>query len=130
MLAEHRLQKVMSDLSRGTISILEIGGQSLTFFRVGHHPSVLTMRIPVYCGENYIPPSVRGSLPEGRSRGGYFFIDEAQFEVDMLEDLDAHALTDVEFEMILEDFCSRAEMWRTRLDGKDRNDLIFVRVPR
>ena len=131
MLAEHELRKVMNDLSRGKVSMLEIGGQSLTFFWVDQPSSVLTMRTPVYCGENYIPASVRGSLPKGKTKRGYFSIDEDLFEVDMLEEVDVHILaTNQEFERIVEDFCYRAEMWRTRLDGRGRSDLIFVRAPR
>lgn len=129
MLAEHRLLKVMSDLTRKETSTMQIEGQQLTFFWVGQ-PSVLTIKTPVYCGENYIPASVRSSLPQRKNKHGYFSVDEEQFEISMLTEVDAYALTDSEFEGLVSDFCLQAEMWRSRLDGKDRNDLVFVRAPR
>ncbi len=129
MLAERRLQKILSDLNRGENPTLEIDGQQLTFSRMGP-PSVLTIKTPVYCGENYIPSSVRSSLPTGKNRRRFFSIDEGLFEIDILSEIDMHSMTDREFEGVLAEFCSDADMWRSRLDGKDRNDLIYVRVPR
>lgn len=129
MLTEHKLQKVISDLTQGATSTMQIQGHLLTFFWVGQ-PSVLTIKTPVYCGENYIPASVRGSLPQAKNRHGYFSVDEDQFEISMLAEVDTYALSDREFEGFVSDFCHRAEMWRTRLDGRDRNDLVYVRIPR
>lgn len=129
MLAERRLQRILSDLNRGVGATLEISGQQLTFSWVDT-PSVLTIKTPVYCGENYIPASVRSSLPTGRNRHRFFSIDEEQFEISMLTEVDTYSITDREFEGVLADFCSEANDWRSRLDGKDRNDLLYVRVPR
>lgn len=119
----------MSDLTQGARSIVEVEGQPLTFFWTGR-PSVLTIKTPVYCGENYIPASVRSSLPRGKSGHTFFTIDEDQFEISMLAQVDAYSMTSREFESVISDFCSEANVWRTRLDGKDRNDLLFVRTPR
>lgn len=129
MLAEQRLRKVLSDLHRGESSTMEIEGQQLAFFWVGT-PSVLTIKTPVYCGENYIPASVRSSLPKEKNKHTFFLIDEEQFEISMLAEVDAYSLTDREFEGVIAGFCSEANVWRTRLDGKDRNDLLYVRTPR
>lgn len=129
MLAERRLRKILSDLNRGVGSTFEIEGQQLTFSWVDNS-SVLTIKTPVYYGENYIPASVRSSLPSGKNRGRFFSIDEGLFEIDMLSEVDTSSMTDREFDGVLTEFCSDAEMWRSRLDGKDRNDLLYVRVPK
>lgn len=129
MLKEHPLQRVLRDLKRGERPRFTVEGQELTF-TLAEPQSVLIVKTPVYSGENYIPASVRGSLPRKRVNHTYLSIDEDQYEINLQTEVGANDLTDREFEGLISEFCTEANQWRARLDDHGRNDLVYVRVPR
>lgn len=129
MLKELRLHQVIVDLNQSASSSTVFEGQQLSFFRVGT-PPVLTIKTVVYAGDNYIPGSVRGAVPQEKNRHLLFKINEEFFEISMETQINFEGIDEHEFRHIVEDFCLNAAVWREKFDGNDRNDLIHVRSPR
>lgn len=115
---------------------------SEVFIRFMDHSSKLSLITVVYNGGNYIPSSVRNclshkspifqQLPNYRPGIKTFLtVDEQHFQI-RLNYLAApgETLTYREFKELLEDFGIIAENWRLYLDENDKNDLVYVRVPK
>lgn len=121
ILAKIGLQETVTLYVNGcTVSVSLFDGASKLFF------STL-----VYCGDNYLPKSVRRCLAEEKSPffspiKTYLTVDESRYSVYlnylgmMEEDPYDHC------QELIEEFCWQADRWRELLDRHDKDDLVYV----
>lgn len=132
MIIHKEIQKLFQDLSGRQSVSFNYDGVPLTM-SILDHGSQFQLTSSVYKGGNYIPASVRqcltvkGSFPRSPLKTA-LEVDEEHFEIFLHYQGAYTSLSEIKFHNLLEDFNTLADEWRMKLDEKDRNDLIHVRV--
>jgi hypothetical protein len=132
MLLDRQVQRLFSDLLRQETITFPLGPEDVVV-RIFDSATKISLSVPVYHGDQYIPQSVRRcvtkNVPLSRGLIGTFLaLDEPQYQVNLNYlgadmQLDPHS-----FKQLLEEFNYIAQEWRYILDENDRNDLVHVRV--
>lgn len=128
MLAETDLKKLFHKINRQFSAKLHFFGSDVTV-NFYDHASKMQLSTPVYLGGSYIPKSVRQCIKQPqqqRSIRTSFSIDEDNYRILLTYNGALSLEEDYLFEGIVEEFCAIAEEWRTLLDEKDKNDLVYV----
>lgn len=135
MIVSTELKKMFQQLVQDDVARIKVDGTDV-LVRSFDHASKLFLSAPVYLGSNFIPRSVRKCASEKApfARNDqvktYLTIDEEQFQVLLNYVGKMDSVQNESFIHLLEEFSSLADKWRLYLDENDRNDLVYVRIPR
>lgn len=134
MIIEKEFRKLVHQLVKEEIAQFILGNSEMTV-HVLDNATKISISSTVYFGGNFIPKSVRRCITQTPSfvRGQIktsFLVDEENFRVTLsylggLAHLNKRMFVD-----LLEEFSSLADAWRVYLDEHDKNDLIYVHVPK
>lgn len=134
MIIEKEFRKLVHQLVKEEIAQINLGNSEVTV-HVLDNASKISLSSTVYFGGNFIPKSVRNcmtqipSFARGHINTG-FTVDEENFRVSLnylgvLTHLNKRMFVD-----LLEEFSSLADAWRLYLDEHDKNDLIYIHLPK
>lgn len=134
MLIEKDIKKLLEQLTHNEAINVAFDGSEIAI-HVLDGASKLFLSTPVYSGGNYIPSSIRRCLshksPVHQTYINTFLtVDEQHFQVNLNYVGRAKPLTHIQLKELLEEFGLIAEEWRLYLDENDKNDLVYVRIPR
>ena len=134
MIVEKEFRKLVHQLVKQEIAQIVLGNSEMTV-HVLDNATKISLSSTVYFGGNFIPKSVRKCIVQTPSfdRGlikTSFNIDEENFRISInflggLNHLNKRMFVD-----LLEEFSSLADEWRHFLDEHDKNDLIYVHIPK
>jgi hypothetical protein len=134
MIVEKEFRKLVHQLLKEEIAQIVLGHSELTV-HVLDNATKISLSSTVYFGGNFIPKSVRQCLTKMPSfeRGlikTSLVVDEDNFRISLnylgaLNHLNKRMFVD-----LLEEFSWLADEWRHYLDEHDKNDLIYVHVPK
>lgn len=132
MLAEKQVRQLFFELIEHESAIVRVRSQEV-LIRTWEHGEKISLITPIYCGEDFLPLSVRRcaiSHPSvlGATIKAALRVDDNRFRVDLTYQGGTTRLNHHRFNELLADFVDLAEEWRTILDEHDRNDLIHVRI--
>lgn len=132
MLIDRELNKLIHDLKKQKALSFTFAGSPMTL-KIFDNGAKLALSAIVYEGGNYIPKSVRDSL--SIKSQSYFpsiittlSIDEEKFQISLNYCGPLQQLNEARFHHLLEEFNDLVGNWRIKLDERDRNDLIHVRI--
>jgi len=136
MLVEKDIKRILDQLGEKAAIKIAIDGSDIDI-HVLEGATKLFLTTPVYSGGNYIPSSVRRCVSHktpfpvsNSSLQTFLTIDEQHFQINLNYLGRAQPLAPIQLKEILEEFGWLAEKWRDYLDENDKNDLVYIRVPR
>jgi hypothetical protein len=134
MIVEKEFRKLVHQLVKEEIAKIFLGNSEVTV-HVIDNATKIALSSTVYFGGNFIPKSVRKclSLTPAFEKGHIktsLVVDEESFRVTLnylggLTHLNKRMFVD-----LLEEFSQLADEWRLYLDEHDKNDLIYVNIPK
>ena len=134
MIVEKEFRKLVHQLIKEEIAQIILGNSEI-IVRVFDNATKISLSSTVYFGGNFIPKSVRNclsklpSFEKGRIKTS-LTVDEENFRISLSYLGSLAHLNKRMFVDLLEDFSSIADDWRRYLDEHDKNDLVYVRVPK
>lgn len=122
---------IFSQLVSGRSVCLYLDGFNIALFIENN--SKLVLQTPVYQGDHYIPQGVRQCIKQSSSIKTHLLktslvIEEELFQISLKYSDPAIQMNDQEFKLLLGEFVDLATSWRARLDERDRQDHIYIRV--
>lgn len=135
MIVEKEFRKLVHQLVKEEVAQITLGQSEITV-HVLDHAAKISLSTIVYFGGDFIPKSVRKSLAQIPSFAKEsnvktsFAVDEENFRVSLHYLGGLNHLNKRMFVDLLEEFSSLADAWRLYLDEHDKNDLIYIRVPK
>jgi hypothetical protein len=132
MLIEKDISKILNQLASGDSIRVAFDDTDITI-RFVDGGTKLSLTALVFDGGNYIPSSIRSCLSlkspfPHTSLLTYLSLDEQHFQVRLNYLGHTETITQTYFKEILEEFGWIAAQWRTYLNERGKNDLIYVRV--
>lgn len=134
MIVEKEFRKLVHQLVKEEIAQIMLGNTPVTV-HVLDNSSKISLSSTVYIGGNFIPKSVRKSITHTPAfdRGiikTSLAVDEDNFQVSLnflggLNHLNKRMFVD-----LIEEFSTLADEWHLYLDEHDKNDLIYIHVPK
>jgi hypothetical protein len=129
---QYNFQEVIKRLIHGDKIQLTFNNSDINM-RCIEDASKISLSTAVYIGGNYIPASVRRSLSEKLMISyptihTYLTIDEQSYRINLNYLGETEFLNHHTFNELLEDFGIIADKWRSYLDERDKNDLVYVRA--
>lgn len=134
MIVEKEFRKLVHQLVKEEIAQIILGNSEVTV-HVLDNATKISLSSTVYFGGNFIPKSVRKSLIQSPSFDKKVIktslaVDEENFRVSLnflggLNHLNKRMFVD-----LLEEFSSLADEWRLYLDEHDKNDLVYIHIPK
>ena len=134
MLTLEEVKKLTAELQvNQTLKRSDVGSEFTV--RLVDEASKLSITIPVYKGQEFIPISVRQSVHKpspfkSATVRTYLSIDEDRFQISLNYLGRFQPGQPENFHQVLSEFLDQAEKWRVKLDEHDRNDLVHVRQKR
>lgn len=135
MLIDKEIRKIFNQLDDGMPLRIPFEGSEI-FVNFIDNATKLCLTSQVYFGGNYIPSSVRRCLSlktppfYGYSIPTFLSVDEHRFQINLNYLGETEDLSYADFKDLIGEFSAMAEQWRLYLDEHDRNDLVYVRVPK
>ena len=134
MIVNKELVKLLHQLVKDETAQIKLGDSNITV-NVFENGTKIFLSSPVYCGDNFLPGSIREGLnkrPDLQQEHikTYFSIEEEAYQVRLsyigcLDHLNKRMFID-----LLEEFSWLSDEWRIFLEGQDKKDLIYVRIPK
>lgn len=134
MIIEKEFRKLLHQLIKEETAQIKLGGSDMSV-HVFDNATKIFLSSEVYLGGDFIPKSVRDSLLkkpafENDHIPSELSINEATSSISLnyvgrLDHLKKRMFID-----LLEEFSCLADEWRLFLDENDKNDLIYVRIPK
>lgn len=134
MIVEKEFRKLVHQLVKEEIAQIVLGNSEITV-HVLDNATKISLSSTVYFGGNFIPKSVRKCITQVPSFDKKMIktslaVDEENFRVSVnflgaLNHLNKRMFVD-----LLEEFSSLADEWRLFLDEHDKNDLVYIHVPK
>jgi hypothetical protein len=134
MIVEKEFRKLVHQLVKEEVAQIVLGHSEITV-HVFDNAAKISLASTVYFGGNFIPKSVRRCMSQSLAfqKGHiktFFNIDEENFRITLnyiggLSHLNKRMFVD-----LLEEFSWLADEWRLYLDEHDKNDLVYVHVPK
>lgn len=134
MIVEKEFRKLVHQLVKEEIAQIVLGNSEVTV-HVLDNATKISLSSTVYFGGNFIPKSVRKCITQTPSfeKGlikTSLVVDEDNFRVSLnflggLNHLNKRMFVDM-----LEEFSFLADEWRLYLDEHDKNDLIYIHIPK
>ena len=134
MIVEKEFRKLVHQLLKEEIAQIVIGNSEVTV-HVFDHAMKISLSSTVYFGGNFIPKSVRKCITttplfEKGAIKTSLLVDEENFRISLNYLGGLNHLNKRMFVDLLEEFSWLADEWRLYLDEHDKNDLIYVHVPK
>jgi len=135
MIVEKEFRKLVHQLVKEEVAQIVLGHSEVTV-HVLDHAAKISLSSVIYFGGNFIPKSVRKCLTQTpifakeRPLKTSFTVDEENFQISLHYLGGLNHLNKRMFVDLLEEFSSLADDWRLYLDEHDKNDLIYVHVPK
>lgn len=134
MIVEKEFRKLVYQLVKEEIAQIILGNSEVTV-HVLDNATKISLSSTVYFGGNFIPKSVRKCISQSPSFDKKVIktslaVDEENFLISLnflggLNHLNKRMFVD-----LLEEFSSLADEWRHYLDEHDKNDLIYIHIPK
>lgn len=134
MIVEKEFRKLVHQLVKQEVAQFALGNSEM-IVHVIDNATKISLSSTVYFGGNFIPKSVRNSLTKNPEfEKGHIktslVVDEENFRVSLnylggLAHLNKRMFVD-----LLEEFSMLADEWRLYLDEHDKNDLIYIHIPK
>ena len=133
MIVEKEFRKLVHQLLKEEIAQIILGHSEVTV-HVLDNAMKISLSSSVYFG-NFIPKSVRKCISQTPSfeKGlikTSLLVDEENFRINLNYFGQLNHLNKRMFVDLLEEFSWLADEWRLYLDEHDKNDLVYIHVPR
>lgn len=134
MIVEKEFRKLVHQLVKEEIAQIILGNSELTV-HVLDNATKISLSSTVYFGGNFIPKSVRKCLSQTPSFQiglikTFLIADEDNYRISLNYLGGLNHLNKRMFVDLLEEFSWLADEWRLYLDEHDKNDLIYIHVPK
>lgn len=134
MIVEKEFRKLVHQLVKEEIAQIVLGNSEVTV-HVLDNATKISLSSTVYFGGNFIPKSVRNCVGQTPTFDKKLIktslnIDEENFRITLNYLGGLNHLNKRMFVDLLEEFSMLADEWRLRLDDHDKNDLIYVHLPK
>lgn len=129
MITDEQIPSIMETLMNDGFMMVIIEGLNVRL-RLWNDGQIVGLSTPVYCGENYIPPSVRGALKQPLAVKSDRY--QASFKLDekacciLLECQGTWAETAADLKLMLYEFTWFACEWKNWLNEKGKGDLLPI----
>ena len=134
MIVEKEFRKLVHQLVKEEIAQIVLGHSEVTV-HVLDNATKISLSSTVYFGGNFIPKSVRKCIAQtpafekGLMKTS-LVVDEENFRISFNYLGGLNHLNKRMFVDLLEEFSWLADEWRLYLDEHDKNDLIYIHVPK
>lgn len=134
MIVEKEFRKLVHQLVKEEIAQIILGNSEVTV-HVLDNATKISLSSTVYFGGNFIPKSVRKCISqtpafEKHKLKTYLVVDEDNFGVSLNYLGGLNHLNKRMFVDLLEEFSWLADEWRLYLDEHDKNDLVYIHIPK
>jgi hypothetical protein len=134
MIVEKEFRKLVHQLVKEEIAQIVLGNSEITV-HVIDNASKISLSSTVYFGGNFISKSVRKCITQtpAFSKGSIItslVVDEENFRISLNYLGGLNHLNKRMFVDLLEEFSTTADEWRHYLDENDKNDLIYIHIPK
>lgn len=134
MIVEKDFRKLVHQLVKEEIAQIILGNSEVTV-HVLDNATKISVSSTVYFGGNFIPKSVRTCINQIPSFDKKIIktslsVDEENFRISLHYLGGLNHLNKRMFVDLLEEFSMLADEWRLYLDEHDKNDLIYIHVPK